>query len=306
MSETEQPELARLTVELLCAYVANNTVPSESLAALIETTRAALAGEPSVPVVPMPEYKPAVTIEASLASPEHIVSLIDGKPYKTLKRHLSNNGLTPAEYRARYDLAADYPLVAPSYSEKRRSVAKKMGLGGRPAPTAAGKAEAAPEAVKPTGRNTAKPAAQKAKAAKSATVKSPKAEAKPVAAPAVPAAKSPEAVESASAATASSNAPKAARKMARPRSTAATAAKTETAAPAAPAKTATSRKKLGISTGSSPAATPAAELTNAKATPKSADKAAVKAAPKKKAAATKSKKVSATTAEVATPAEKVA
>jgi predicted transcriptional regulator len=91
------------------------------------------------PTAPL-EYKPAVSIEESLASPDQILSLIDGKPYKALKRHLSTHGLTPAEYRSRYGLPVDYPLVAPSYSAARREVARKLGLGGKrknsPAPVA--------------------------------------------------------------------------------------------------------------------------------------------------------------------------
>ena len=75
-----------------------------------------------------PEYTPAVSVRSSV-KPDHIISLIDGKPYKTLKRHLANHGLTPADYRARYGLKADYPMVAPSYAETRRQLAKKIGLG---------------------------------------------------------------------------------------------------------------------------------------------------------------------------------
>ena len=75
------------------------------------------------------EHAPAVTVRKSLASPDHILSMIDGKPYRTLRRHLSTNGLTPDEYRARYNLKADYPMVAASYSEARRTMAKAIGLG---------------------------------------------------------------------------------------------------------------------------------------------------------------------------------
>lgn len=131
MPDSEQPDLTRLTVDLLSAYFANNSVPSSELAALIDQTRSALAGE-STSAAKAEIHKPAVSVEDSLASKEHILSLIDGKPYKSLKRHLANNGLTPAEYRVRYDLAADYPMVAPAYSEHRRAVAQRMGLGGRP------------------------------------------------------------------------------------------------------------------------------------------------------------------------------
>ena len=78
------------------------------------------------------QFEPAVTVRKSLASKDHIISMIDGKPYKALRRHLSTNGLTPQEYRARYNLKADYPMVAPSYSETRRAMAKKIGLGRKP------------------------------------------------------------------------------------------------------------------------------------------------------------------------------
>ena len=74
-------------------------------------------------------YEPAVSVRKSLASRDHIVSMIDGKPYRTLKRHLAVNGLTPDEYRQRYGLKADYPMTAPSYSEARSSMAKSLGLG---------------------------------------------------------------------------------------------------------------------------------------------------------------------------------
>ncbi|MGC6400352.1 MucR family transcriptional regulator [Sphingomonas sp. FW199] len=77
------------------------------------------------------KFEGAVTIRKSLADPNFIISMIDGKPYKTLKRHLANNGLTPAEYRERYGLKADYPIVAPAYAETRRALAKQIGLGRR-------------------------------------------------------------------------------------------------------------------------------------------------------------------------------
>jgi predicted transcriptional regulator len=78
---------------------------------------------------PETSYSPAVTARKSLASPDHIISMIDGKPYKTLRRHLSRHGLTPDEYRQRYGLRPDYPMVAPNYSEARRAMAKRIGLG---------------------------------------------------------------------------------------------------------------------------------------------------------------------------------
>ena len=73
--------------------------------------------------------RPATTARKSLSSPDHIISMIDGKKYKSLRRHLTTNGLTPDEYRQRYNLKADYPMVAPTYSEARRAMAKTIGLG---------------------------------------------------------------------------------------------------------------------------------------------------------------------------------
>ena len=77
------------------------------------------------------QFVPAVTPRKSLASKDHIISLIDGKPYKTLRRHLTSHGLTPEEYRRRYKLKPDYPMVAENYSAARRAMAKKIGLGSK-------------------------------------------------------------------------------------------------------------------------------------------------------------------------------
>ncbi len=106
---------------------------------------------------PAKDYTAAVSARKSLASPDHIISMIDGKPYKTLRRHLSTNGLSPEEYRARYGLKADYPMVAASYSESRRAMAKKIGLGRKPGQTNAAKSEPKPKATK---ASAAKAAAQ--------------------------------------------------------------------------------------------------------------------------------------------------
>ncbi|SCW77132.1 transcriptional regulator, MucR family [Sphingobium faniae] len=132
MTDGVHPDLNLLTVQLLSAYVANNTVPREDLVELIRSTRAAL-DEP-VQEAPAPvEQAPvaAVSVRKSLASADHILSMIDGKPYKTLKRHLATHGMTPDEYRAKFGLPKTYPMVAPSYSERRRAVAKEVGLGRR-------------------------------------------------------------------------------------------------------------------------------------------------------------------------------
>lgn len=81
---------------------------------------------------PEPDYTPAVSVRKSLANPDHIISMIDGKPYKTLRRHLATQGLTPDEYRQRYGLKSDYPMTAANYSEARRAMAKRIGLGRKP------------------------------------------------------------------------------------------------------------------------------------------------------------------------------
>lgn len=114
----------------------------ETVSALLgRTTQAAEAEAPA-------EYVPAVTMRKSLASRDHIISMIDGKPYKTLRRHLATHGLTPEEYRARYNLKADYPMVAESYSESRRAMAKQIGLGRKPGQRLKAAKDARPEAAK--------------------------------------------------------------------------------------------------------------------------------------------------------------
>ena len=86
----------------------------------------------------------AVSVRKSLASKDHIISMIDGKPYKTLRRHLSGHGLTPEQYRERYSLKADYPMVSETYSQARRDMAKKIGLGRKPRAAGEGGAPAKP------------------------------------------------------------------------------------------------------------------------------------------------------------------
>lgn len=164
MADTDQSNLTVLTIDLLSAFVANNTVEHAALPELIKSTHAALkvidAPEPDQPEEP--EYKPAVSVRKSLSSDSHIISLIDGKPYQTLKRHLSKHGLTADQYRERYGLAASYPMVSKAYSASRRAIAEKLGLGGRvkggqaSAPTAAAPASAAPPA-KPKQSSTRAP-----------------------------------------------------------------------------------------------------------------------------------------------------
>ncbi len=146
--------LIELTIEVVSAFVSQNNIRPDDVPALIASTHAAIAAlqnpaEPEAAEPAEPEHLPAVTVRKSLGSKDHIISMIDGKPYRTLRRHLSTNGLTPEEYRARYKLAKDYPMVAPSYSEARREMAKKIGLGRKPG---AKVAAAAPVVSKTRGR----------------------------------------------------------------------------------------------------------------------------------------------------------
>lgn len=135
--ESSQSDAVELATELTIAWLSNpntraqaNEVPDflrtmhDAVAAL-----SAPASSPSEEPLQSARSEPAVSVRKSLASPDHILSLIDGKPYKSLKRHLRNHGLTPAEYRDRFGLKADYPMVAPGYAEKRRNLAKAIGLG---------------------------------------------------------------------------------------------------------------------------------------------------------------------------------
>ncbi|NGO55455.1 MucR family transcriptional regulator [Allomesorhizobium camelthorni] len=122
--------IVELTADVVSAYVSNNPVPAAELAALIGQIHASLRALGSgAPVEVEEPQKPAVPIKKSVA-PDHIVCLEDGKQFKSLKRHLmSQYGLTPDEYRAKWNLPADYPMVAPNYAATRSALAKKIGLG---------------------------------------------------------------------------------------------------------------------------------------------------------------------------------
>ena len=123
--------LITLTSDIVAAHVSNNSVSAAEVTALIQNVYGALAGLGTAPQVEA-KPEPAVSIRSSIKN-DHIVCLEDGKKMKMLKRHLmTDHGLTPAEYRARWGLAADYPMVAPDYAEKRRVLAKQIGLGRKP------------------------------------------------------------------------------------------------------------------------------------------------------------------------------
>lgn len=131
--EIEMKEtLITLTSDIVAAHVSNNDVSVEDVPSLITNVFDALQGlgEEAEPEEVPPE--PAVSIRASV-KPDYIVCLEDGKKLKMLKRYLRTNyDMTPEEYRARWGLPADYPMVAPNYAEKRRDLAKKIGLGRKP------------------------------------------------------------------------------------------------------------------------------------------------------------------------------
>jgi predicted transcriptional regulator len=134
--ENEMKEtLITLTSDIVAAHVSNNDVAVGDLPSLITNVYAALANLGEKPEVEEPKPQPAVAIRNSV-KPEYIVCLEDGKKLKMLKRYLRTNyNMSPEEYRARWNLPADYPMVAPAYAEKRRDLAKKIGLGRKPGAT---------------------------------------------------------------------------------------------------------------------------------------------------------------------------
>jgi predicted transcriptional regulator len=122
-------DLITLTADIVSAHVSHNNVTTADLPALIQSVHAALGkvGQPAAEE--KPALEPAVSIRASV-KPDYIVCLEDGKKLKMLKRHLRTNfGMSPDEYRAKWGLPRDYPMVAPNYAEQRRSLAHKIGLG---------------------------------------------------------------------------------------------------------------------------------------------------------------------------------
>jgi predicted transcriptional regulator len=156
MPEETSLNAVELAAELTIAWLGNqnNRVAADDVPAFLRTMHrtvtelasgSSAANNVEAEAAPPEEYTPAVTVRRSLGSKDHIISMIDGKPYKTLKRHLARHGLTPAQYRERYNLKSDYPMVAENYSEVRRAMAHKIGLGqkGREARAAAAPAAAA-------------------------------------------------------------------------------------------------------------------------------------------------------------------
>ncbi|HET6468039.1 MAG TPA: MucR family transcriptional regulator [Geminicoccaceae bacterium] len=128
-----QNELLSLTTEIVASHVSNNSVAAGDLPQLIKLVYSSLANQGMVEEVEQPEKPvPAVPVRKSVM-PDYIICLEDGKKLKMLKRHLKTRyNMTPDEYRKRWGLADDYPMVAPAYAEQRSSLAKKLGLGTKP------------------------------------------------------------------------------------------------------------------------------------------------------------------------------
>ena len=128
-SEGGEDTLLTLTADIVAAHVSNNSVAVNDLPNLIQNVHSALSGISSSRAAAEPRPEPKVSIRSSV-KPDFITCLECGKKQKMLKRHLmTNHGLTPAEYREKWGLAADYPMVAPNYAEQRRTLAKSIGLG---------------------------------------------------------------------------------------------------------------------------------------------------------------------------------
>ena len=122
-------EMLELTTEIVAAHVGNNSVPVSELPSLIQDVYRTLTSVGAAPAAP----DPSAPGGSKLVYPDYIICLEDGKKLKMLKRHLKTAyGMTPEEYRDRWGLAADYPMVAPNYAKHRSSLAKKIGLGTRP------------------------------------------------------------------------------------------------------------------------------------------------------------------------------
>jgi predicted transcriptional regulator len=152
VDETPSLTPVELAAELTAAWLSNQNTraSSEDAVAFLQAMHKTVGGlgatvQAELEAPAASEFTPAVSARKSLGSREHILSMIDGRPYRTLTRHLGKHGLTPDEYRARYNLPQSYPMTAPAYSEQRREMAKKIGLG-RKSGQKRGRKPAAPKA----------------------------------------------------------------------------------------------------------------------------------------------------------------
>jgi predicted transcriptional regulator len=159
--------IPELTSQIVQSFVENNKLPLDDLPTLIRSIHSVLGSLGRAAQVPEPEPSARATtsqIRKSL-TPDALISFVDGRPYRMLKRHLSSHGLTPAAYREKFGLPADYPLVAASYAAKRSEWAIKSGLGRKATPKATGaslKAGKAPVAAKVTAKSAKAPRASRA------------------------------------------------------------------------------------------------------------------------------------------------
>ena len=126
----EKSEIIEMTADIVSAYVGNNSVTSADLPALIQSVHRALAGVAGGgEIVEAAPKEPAVPVKRSI-TPEFLICLEDGRKFKSLKRHLRTKyNMSPEEYRAKWGLPKDYPMVAPNYAKARSDLAKQMGLG---------------------------------------------------------------------------------------------------------------------------------------------------------------------------------
>ncbi|MEO5774244.1 MAG: MucR family transcriptional regulator [Sphingomicrobium sp.] len=132
--------LMTLTADIVAAHVSNNSVAVNDLPNLIQNVHAALSGISGQAAAPEAKPEPKVPVRSSI-KPDYIVCLEDGKRLKMLKRHLMTHyQMTPDQYRQKWGLSADYPMVAPNYAEQRRALAKSIGLGTKPRKKRAGRA----------------------------------------------------------------------------------------------------------------------------------------------------------------------
>jgi predicted transcriptional regulator len=128
-TNTLNAELAELTADVVSAFVSNNAVASGALPEIIASVHAALTALHLPPPAPEAERPvPAVPVKKSITA-DYLISLEDGRRYKSLKRHLGGRGLSPDQYRAKWGLPSDYPMVAPNYAKQRSELARSMGLG---------------------------------------------------------------------------------------------------------------------------------------------------------------------------------
>jgi predicted transcriptional regulator len=128
-NETGEDTLLTLSADIVAAHVSNYSVAVNDLPSLIQNVHGALSGIARSSSAPEPKPEPKVPIRSSI-KPDYIVCLEDGKRLKMLKRHLMTHyGMTPDQYRQKWGLSSDYPMVAPNYAEQRRTLAKSIGLG---------------------------------------------------------------------------------------------------------------------------------------------------------------------------------